>query len=215
MIQGSPEWYAARLGKVTSSGIAAVLSKGRNGGVSITRNNYMDDLIAERLLGVTVNSGFESDDTRWGSNCEAEARTFYELKRDVDVKQTGFALHMTIPMSGASLDGLVNEDPEGLGFVEIKCPKTETHIETLRKNTVPPKYLKQILWQAACVPARSWCDFISYDPRLADASQRIFIKRVSVDRAEVEKIEDEVRQFMIDMEPIEARVRAYLRRAAA
>ena len=52
MIQGSPEWFSARLGKVTSSGIAAVLSKGRNGGIPVTRNSYMDDLIAERMLGL-------------------------------------------------------------------------------------------------------------------------------------------------------------------
>lgn len=211
MIQGSPEWFNARLGKVTSSGIAAVLSKGRNGGIPITRNNYMDDLIAERMLGRTIGQDFENDATRWGTSCEAEARTFYALMRDVDVEQVGFIDHPTIPVSGASLDGLVGN----YGFVEIKCPNSDTHLETIRKNCVPNKYLHQIYWQAACRPERHWCDFISYDPRLEDLSKRLFVKRVDIAHAEIDRIEDAVRQFLADMEPIEARVRAFHRRAAA
>lgn len=214
MIQGSPEWYAARLGKVTSSGIAAVLSNGRNGGLPVTRNSYMDDLIAERILGSQVGD-FTNAAMEWGSACEAEARTFYEFKFDVDVEQVGFIDHPTIPMSGASLDGLVGDE----GFVEIKCPKTATHLETWRKGSIPSGYLRaQIPWQAACRPERKWCDFISYDPRVEDVAKRAFIKRVEIDaseRAKIVEIEDAVRQFLIDMEPVEARVRAYLRRAAA
>jgi hypothetical protein len=208
--QGSTAWFAAKLGKVSSSGIYAVLSKGRNGGIPLTRNSYMDDLISERILGRTVVS-FSNDAIEWGSQCEAEARTFYELTRNVDVQQVGFKDHPTIPMSGASLDGLVGDE----GFVEIKCPNSGTHLETWRKNAVPPKYIKQILWQAACRPARNWCDFISYDPRAADRTKRIFVKSVEIDRNEVEKLEDAVRQFLADMEPVEARVRAFHRRAAA
>jgi hypothetical protein len=211
MIQGTPEWWAAKLGKVSSSGIAAVLSKGRNGGIPITRNNYMDDLIAERMLGRTVGQDFENDATRWGSSCEAEARTFYSLTRDVDVEQVGFIDHPSIPMSGCSPDGLIGD----VGFCEFKCPTTSTHLETIRKNSVPTKYMPQINWLAACLPERRYCDFASYDPRLDDRSKRLFVKRVEIDRAEVARLEDAVRQFLADIEPIEARVRAFHRRAAA
>ena len=207
--QGSPAWFSARLGRVTSSRVSAVLAKGRNGGIPATRNAYMDDLIAERILGLPVGQDFSNDATRWGSACEAEARTFYSLMEDVDVEQVGFIDHPTIPMSGASLDGLVGDD----GFLECKCPNTNTHMETIRKRAVPTKYIPQILWQASTVKRR-WCDFVSYDPRV-EPEKRLFVKRVEIDREEVARLEDAVRQFMIDMEPIEARVRAYLRRAAA
>jgi hypothetical protein len=210
VIQGSPEWFAAKLGKVSSSGISAVLSKGRNGGIPLTRNSYMDDLIAERMLGRTIGS-FENEAMQWGSACEAEARTFYELTRNVDVQQVGFIDHPTIPMAGSSPDGLIGDD----GFIEAKCPNTETHLFTMRKNAVPPKYIKQILWQASTLPDRKFCDFISYDPRLEDRSKRLFVKRVIIDRVEVSRLEDAVRQFLADMEPVEARVRAFHRRAAA
>lgn len=209
--QGSEAWFAARRGKVTSSGLAAVLSRGRNGGIDVTRNNYMDDLIAERMLGRTVGQDFRNAATDWGSACEAEARTFYALTQDVDVEQVGFIDHPTISMSGASLDGLVGDK----GFIEIKCPNTDTHLETIRKGAIPNRYLHQIHWQAACRPERHWCDFISYDPRVDDRSKLIFVKRVEIDHGEIDRIEDAVRQFMIDMEPVEERVRAFHRRAAA
>jgi putative phage-type endonuclease len=204
--QGSDAWKQSRLGKVTASRISAVLSKGRNGGIPVTRNNYMDDLIAERVLGVPT-SYVTNDAMAWGSQCEAEARTFYSLMKDVDVEQVGFIDHPTIPMAGASLDGLVGCD----GFLECKCPQSRTHMETIRKGCVPPQYIPQILWGAACRPERKWCDFVSFDPRL-DLAVRLFVKRVVIDRAEVARLEDEVRQFMIDMEPIEARVRAFVKR---
>jgi hypothetical protein len=213
VIQGSPEWIEARLGRVTSSGVSAVLSKGRNGGIPITRNNYMDDLIAERMLGRPMDRIYMNDSMSWGTACEAEARTFYALTRDVDVEQVGFIDHPTIPMAGCSPDGLIGED----GFVEIKSPNTDTHLETCRKGTVPSKYIKQVLWQAACMPSRKWVDFCSYDPRLEDRSKRLFRKRLDLEeyREDIAQLEDAVRQFLADMEPVEARVRAFHRRAAA
>jgi YqaJ-like viral recombinase domain len=211
MIQGSPEWFAARLGRVTASRVSAVLSKGRNGGLPATRNAYMDDLIAERLLGCQIGSDFTNDAMQWGTEAESAARTMYSLMMDVDVEQVGFIEHPTIPMAGASLDGLVGGD----GFLEIKSPNTITHLETLRRRSVPTKYLHQIHFQAACRPERRWCDWVSYDPRVDEPYQRLFVKRVEIDRSKVAQLEDAVRQFLADMEPVEARVRAFHRRAAA
>jgi hypothetical protein len=210
VIQGSPEWIEARLGRVTSAGVSAVLSKGRNGGIPITRNNYMDDLIAERMLGRPMDRIYMNDSMSWGTACEAEARSFYSLKFDIDVEQVGFVNHPTIPMSGCSPDGLIGSD----GLLEIKSPNTTTHLETIRRGSIPSKYIPQITWQSACMPERKWVDFVSFDPRV-DPSQRIFVKRVMIDRAEVARLEDAVRQFLADMEPVEARVRAFHRRAAA
>ena len=51
MDQRTPEWYAARLGKVTASRVADVVAKTKTG-YSTSRANYMAQLICERLTGV-------------------------------------------------------------------------------------------------------------------------------------------------------------------
>lgn len=209
MIQGSPEWIAARLGKVTSAGVAAVVTKGRNGGVPVTRNSYMDDLIAERITGRPADRIFMNDAVSWGSEHEDAARSLYAFKFDVDIEQVGFIDHPTIPMAGASPDGLVSDD----GFVELKCPMTTTHVETLRRGAIPSKYLPQITWQAACMPSRRWVDFVSYDPRV-EPERQLFVTRMGIDRVEVARLEDAVREFLNELAILEERVRAFVRRAA-
>jgi len=53
--------------------------------------------------------------------------------RDVMVDQCGLVLHPTIERGAASPDGLVGTD----GLVEIKCPKTATHIEYISASQIP------------------------------------------------------------------------------
>jgi hypothetical protein len=79
-------------------------------------------------------------------------------------------------------------------LVEIKCPKTATHIETLLSKTVPGKYNTQMQWQMACTD-RSWCDFVSFDPRMPEGLQT-FIKRVPRDDTLIKTLEDEIVKFL-------------------
>jgi predicted phage-related endonuclease len=97
-------------------------------------------------------------------------------------------------MSGASPDGLVGED----GLVEIKCPNTATHIDTLLTGIIPDKYFKQMQFQMA-VTGRSWCDFASYDNRLPER-MRLFVKRIERDAEAVAEIEREVRAFIAEID---------------
>jgi len=53
IVQGSPEWIAIRLGKVTASRVADVVARTKSGW-GASRANYMAELIAERLTGVAV-----------------------------------------------------------------------------------------------------------------------------------------------------------------
>lgn len=191
IVQGSPEWFAARLGKVTASRVCDVIAKTKNGEAA-SRKNYMAELIAERLTGVT-NESYVNDAMAWGTKTEAEARDAYAFRIDVDVTEVGFIDHPTIPMSGASPDGLV----EARGLVEIKCPNTATHLDTLLKQAVPPKYLPQMLWQMGCA-GREWCDFVSYDPRLPEP-MRLFVKRVSWTDAGFD-LEADVKAFLSELD---------------
>lgn len=188
IVQGTPEWHALRLGKVTASRVADVIAKTKSG-PSASRAKYAAELIAERLTGTTAER-FTNAAMAWGTEQEPAARKTYEFYRDTDVEQVAFVLHPTIGDSGASPDGLVGED----GLVEIKCPETHTHIETLLGQAVPAKYVTQMQWQMACT-GRAWCDFVSYDPRLPEP-MRFFCKRVMRDDSLIAELEREIVAFL-------------------
>lgn len=188
MEQGSPEWFAARLGKVTASRVADIIAKTKSG-PSTSRANYAAQLIAERLTGNREES-FTNAAMQWGVDKEPEARAAYAFRTDQDVIEVPIVDHPTIQMSAASPDGLVGQD----GMVEFKCPNTATHLDTLQTESVPSKYITQMQWQMACT-GRQWCDFVSYDPRMPEA-MRLFIKRVPRDDAMIETLESEVSAFL-------------------
>lgn len=191
MQQQSDEWYSARLAKVTASRVADLLAKTKSGPAA-SRSNYMAQLICERLTGARV-EGFESEAMVWGRNTEPQARAAYEFLTDADVTETGFVLHPSIADFGASPDGLVGED----GLLEVKCPATATHIETLLTETVPAKYITQMQAQMACT-GREWCDFVSFDPRMPGEMQ-MFLKRVDRDHAFIAEMEGEVEAFLAEL----------------
>ena len=192
MEQQSNEWFTARLGKVTASRVADVIAKTKTG-YSASRDNYMAQLICERLTGQKGES-FTNAAMEWGTQTEPLARSAYENKRSLLVKEVGFINHPRIEMSGASPDGLVADD----GLVEIKCPNTATHIDTLLSQKVPTKYITQMQWQMLCCQ-RKWCDFVSFDNRLPEHLQ-LFIQEVEFDPEYCAMLEEEVSQFLAEMD---------------
>jgi len=190
MEQRTDDWFAARIGKVTASRVADVVAKTKSG-YSASRDNYMAQLVCERLTGKPAES-FSNAAMQWGTETEPLARAAYEAKMDVLVDEVGFIDHPSIVNSGASPDGLVGID----GLIEIKCPNTATHIDTLLSQTVPKKYADQIFWQMACTN-RDWCDFVSYDPRLPSDLQ-LFIKRIPRDDKYIQLLEAEVIEFLTE-----------------
>jgi putative phage-type endonuclease len=192
MEQGSTEWFAARAGLVTASRVADVIAKTKSGW-GASRQNYMAQLIAERLTGKPAES-YCNAAMQWGIETEPQARSAYEFYTDREVTEVGFIVHPRISMSGASPDGLVLDD----GLVEIKCPNTATHIDTLLSKKVPGKYRTQMLWQMACT-GRNWCDFVSFDPRMPEELQ-IFIDRVERDDDEIKGLEEMVSEFLGELD---------------
>jgi putative phage-type endonuclease len=192
IIQGSPEWFAIRAGKVTASRVADVIAKTKTGW-GASRANYAAELIAERLTGESAER-FSNAAMQWGTDKEPEARIAYEFETNREVAQVGFVAHPSIDMSGASPDGLVAAD----GLVEIKCPNTATHLETLLSRSVPSKYVTQMQWQMACT-GRAWCDFVSFDPRMPE-NMRLFISRVPRDTPAILSLEHDVTAFLADID---------------
>lgn len=191
IIQGSPEWHQARLGCVTASRIADVCARTKTG-FGASRANYMAELIVERLTGQREEK-FTNAAMQHGTETEPEARAAYEFRQNVDVVQVGFVKHWSIADTGASPDGLVGDD----GLVEIKCPNTATHLETLLTGEIPQKYVQQMHWQMICT-GRKWCDFVSYDPRLPEA-MRMSVQRVELDQILADVITKDVVQFLSEL----------------
>jgi putative phage-type endonuclease len=192
MDQRTDEWFESRLGKATASRIADIIAKTKTG-PSASRENYAVQLVLERIT-QTKGESYSNAAMQWGTETEPLARQAYELKRGLFVNEVGFIDHPTISNSGASPDGLVGTD----GLVEIKCPNSATHMETLVTRKIPQKYIPQMTWQMACT-GRSWCDFVSFDPRFPEHLQ-IFIERIEYDPTYVRMLELEVTQFLDEVE---------------
>ena len=190
--QGTPEWFAARLGNVTASRVADVIAKTKSG-YSASRDNYMAQLICERMTG-TVAESYTNAAMQWGTETEPLARAAYESLADVLVDEVGYIAHPTIERAGASPDGLIGV----FGLLEIKCPNTATHIDTLISEQVPTKYITQMQWQMSCT-GRTWADFVSFDPRLPSGLQ-MFVKRVEFDAEYVAMLKEEVIKFLAELD---------------
>lgn len=191
-LQRTEEWHQQRCGKVTASRVADIVAKTKTG-YSTSRANYMAELICERLTGMQ-GASYASAAMQWGTETEPMARAAYEAKVGSLVIETGFVPHGSIPMAGASPDGLIGDD----GLVEVKCPITATHIDTLLGQSVPGRYINQMQWQMACT-GRKWCDFVSYDPRMPEKMQ-LFIKRIDRDTAAIAELEGEVVNFINELD---------------
>ena len=189
MDQGTEEWFAARLGKVTASRAADVMTKKG----SAARANLSAQLVLERLTN-TKGESFSSAAMQWGVDQEPFARAAYEAHSGVWVDTVGFVQHPTIERAGASPDGLVGHD----GLVEIKCPNTATMIDTLLTGKVPSNYATQMQMQMACT-GRAWCDYAVFDSRMPVKAQ-LFVKRVQRDQKFIDDLNKEIIAFLAEVE---------------
>src|SRR5262245_42312967 len=189
--QGTPEWRLARLGRLTASRIGEATARIKSGW-GASRANLMGELIAERLTGMPVD-GYVSAAMKWGTETEPLARAAYIFYSDRDVVEIGHVLHPTLAAAGASPDGLVGDD----GLLEIKCPSTATHIDTLLGAPIDLVYHKQMQFQMAC-PGRAWCDFVSFDPRLPTEMQ-IWAQRILRDDKMIAELERDAIAFLTEL----------------
>lgn len=191
-VQGTDEWKIEKLGHVSAGSVSDILAKGK-GGESKMRESYKWRIVTERLTG-QIQESFSNDAMLWGVETEEQARTTYELTYGVTVDQTGFVKHPTMQWVGASPDGMVGTD----GLIEIKCPHTKTHLQTLEIAKAPAVYIPQMQMQMWTMN-RSWCDFVSYDPRLPHNLQ-FFCIRVNRDQEYIDNMEKEVIRFLAEVE---------------
>lgn len=196
--QGSQEWHELRLGKITASRIADVIAQIKTGEAA-SRADYRIELVCERLTGKPTESYINADMER-GTELEQFARAWYEVETGKFVRQVAFVDHPSIEMSGASPDGIIDD-----GLIEIKCPKTKTHIKYILDDKVPSKYMPQMAWQMACTGAK-WVDFVSWCPDLPENMQ-IFIKRYERNDDYIAELEAKVIEFNLEINQVIERLR--------
>jgi hypothetical protein len=197
--QGSPEWFACRLGIPTASEFATVMASGRGGGESKTRRKYLLTLIGERLTG-QIAPGFSNDHMERGKVMEDEARDLYAMVAEVEPQRIGF---MRRGDAGASPDSLVGDK----GLLEIKTKLPHLQLECLLDEKLPAEHAKQIqgqLW----ISGREWCDLVCYWPALPP-----FIKRVERDERAIAEIKIAVEDFNAELQALMGQLEKY-RRAA-
>ena len=190
--QGTPEWHQLRLGKVTASRVADILSRTKTG-PSASRQNYLIELALQRVT-KTIEESYTNAAMEWGTQTEPQARVAYEVKTGNFVDQVAFIDHPTIAQFGCSPDGVVGDS----GLIEIKCPNSSTHWSYIKDNEPPKKYFIQMQAQMAVTGAK-WCDFVSFDPRMPERSQ-LLIVNVPRDPEFILYMEAEIRLFLNEVE---------------
>lgn len=208
--QGSDGWRQVRAGRATASKAGCISAKAPNGkSEGTTRRDYRVQLVTERLTGAPADDAFVSKEMAWGTEQEPYARMAYEAVTGEDVRQVGF-LYLPDLAAGGSPDSLIGDE----GLLEIKCPKSATHITYLQENRLPPAYVAQVthnLWVTGC----KFADFVSFDPRLPEYLQ-LFRVRVLREELDIKGHEAEVLRFLSEVDALEKslRDRAPLRVAA-
>lgn len=191
--QRSEPWHALRVGRLTGTAAADMMARIKTGEAAARRDLRLR-LICERLTSVSQESGYINAEMQRGIDLEPQAIGAYEAQTGALVQPVGFCAHETLA-AGCSPDGQIDGFA---GLVEVKCPKSATHLGYLRSRQVPQDYLYQIvhnLW----ITGAQWCDFVSFDDRFPAPLQLIVI-RVPRNEAEIASYEVMARDFLADVE---------------
>lgn len=178
--QRSPEWFAARCGRLTGSVAADMLATVQKGEAA-SRRNLRVALVLQQLNNRPEESKFTTAAMQQGIDREPLARARYEAVTGELVTETGF-LQCTDLMAGVSLDGCVMRDGRIVLIQEFKAPEQSAHLDVIETGKVPTKYLAQVthgLW----VTGADACDWMSFNPDFPEGLQEVLIRVERDDKA--------------------------------
>lgn len=201
--QGTHEWRKDRAGKATGSMASSIVAKIKTGEAA-ARRDYRIQLVTERLTGAPAEDGFINKEMQWGTDTEPFARMAYESATGQMVRESGF-VYLQIMSAGCSVDGFI----EGGGLLELKCPKSSTHIEYIQGGKLPSKYAPQVTHNLL-VTGEPFADFASFDPRMPEGLQ-LFMVRVNRDDVDIEGYKKELMAFLAEVDELERDLRKRMR----
>lgn len=192
--QRSPEWFAARLGRLTGSVAKDMLAEIKSGEAA-SRRDLRTRLVVERLTGRREEDSFVNAAMQWGIDHEDEAFGAYESLTGDLAKRTGFCQSSDL-MAGCSLDGHVGKFD---ALVSLKCPKSATHLSYLRNpGVMPAAHVAQMTHELWITGAPVY-HFLSYDPRF-DGRLSVFFVEVKRDEAAIAAYDLKARAFLAEID---------------
>jgi len=191
--QRTDGWFKARLGYFTASRAADMMATIKSGEAA-ARRDLRTQLVLERITGVSQENGYVNADMQRGIDKEPDALAAYESLTGRLVQPVGFLAHDTL-LLGCSPDGIVGDFEGGL---ELKCPKSATHLGYLKAKALPKEYLQQIAHSLLVTDAR-WWDFVSFDDRFPPSLQ-VFHVHVERVEAEIASYELMARAFLSEVD---------------
>ena len=160
VLQGSPEWKACRVGIPTASEFKRLVTS--TGKPSESLALYAGELAAELFAGKSLD---QFDGNTWmdrGKEMEAEAVRLYEFTNDVEAQRVGFITN-DAGTAGCSPDALIGDD----GGLEIKCLKSERHVEAVhyykKHAKTPSAYVLQVQG-SLMITGRAFWDLMFHHP---------------------------------------------------
>jgi hypothetical protein len=157
--QRTPEWHAARLGRLTGSVAGDMLATLKSGGEAAGRANLRIRLVLERLTGKSQERDFVSDAMQTGIDREADAIAAYEALTGDGLLTCGFLSHLDL-MAGTSPDAYMGDFDV---LVSIKCRQPKAHWEFLRTGKIPADALAQNRHECWLAGAREH-HYVSWNP---------------------------------------------------
>lgn len=154
--QGSPEWFAVRLGKITASVFKDLKPTTRGKGK--TRKNKILDIVAETVSGTPIDVP-QTRDMERGTFLEPYARETFSRVTGLEVNEVGFIL-ADDERIGCSPDGLIGDDTG----IEIKCPRPRQHVRNVQEDGLDDYRLQAqgCMW----VSGRRFWYLVSYCPHV-------------------------------------------------
>lgn len=192
--QRSPQWFEARLGRVTGSMAKCVWEKKKNGDPTAKWTDYQDQLVAETLTGISADDVYVTFDMQRGVELEPIARRALAKSIGMPIRETGFLAHNTLSI-GSSLDGDIDDFR---AVVEIKCPKTTTHLGYIEAKDLPDDYEGQCLHNLY-VSGAEVLYFASFDDRLPPHLQ-LFVHEVRAKDMPLQEYEQDLHRFLRQLE---------------
>jgi putative phage-type endonuclease len=192
--QRSPEWFEARLGRITGSMAKCVWEKKKDGKPTAKWRDYQDQLVAETLTGISADDVYVTFDMQRGVDLEPIARRAVAKHLGVSIRETGFLAHKTMRI-GSSLDGDIDDFD---AVVEIKCPKTTTHLSYIEAGALPEDYAGQVLHNLYVSGAKVMY-FASFDDRLPPHLQ-LFVHKVRAQDMPLQEYEQDLLKFLGELD---------------
>lgn len=193
-LQGDGNWWANRIGKLTGSRMATAIDFKKNGEETSKREELRYAIVAERISN-TFADNYVTAEMQFGIDFEPAAKDAFESRTGLIVTDLPFIDHPKIPFCGASPDGLVSDGC----LIEIKVPKTKTHLKYIQAGVVPEEHKPQMMLQSACTGKDIW--FVSYDPRLPE-EQSLFIIKYKPTPEEIDDIETKAIKFLQEVDQL-------------